>query len=233
MLSMFLMMLCTVSNSYSVGYPEPGDVQQTFAGNRKSLTLAVNKQGRMAIIPFDYYLATHAPKPEKTALVMPSETIMGAGVKNADQLGAFLMQHNHQIGREDAYTLASLYMEESGHEGVNTDVAFTQMCLETGFLRFDGDVDKGQYNYCGLGVTGKGEKGLSFRDSREGVRAHIQHLKAYASTQELKNELVDKRFYFVKRGSAQGICDLTGKWASDKHYDKKIRSLLNRLGQTN
>jgi len=65
------------------------------------------------------------------------------------------------------------------------------------------------------------------------VRAHIQHLKAYASTEKLNTELVDERFRFVKRGSATEISELTGKWATDKQYDKKIRNLLHRLSQSN
>ncbi len=70
-------------------------------------------------------------------------------------------------------------MTEAIQEGVNPDLAFIQMCHETGFLRFDGTVDKSQNNYCGLGATGNGVKGSTFLDQKEGVRAHIQHLKAY------------------------------------------------------
>ena len=114
-------------------------------------------------------------------------------------------------------------------EGVNHDIAFAQMCLETGFLRYGGDVKPGQYNFCGLGATGGGEPGLSFPDPRIGVRAHIQHLKAYGSTEDLNNDLVDPRFHFVVRGRAPTIQGLTGTWAADPRYSEKITAILKRL----
>ena len=179
------------------------------------------------ITPISYTKNTTKKKEPKT--VIPSEVIMNIGIINPNTLAEFLINTNKNIDLKYAQTLANIYIEEANHEGVNADIAFAQMCLETGFLRFDGTVDKYQNNFCGLGVTGNGEKGLTFKSPREGVRAHIQHLKAYASTSELKNKLVDKRFNFVKRGSAIHINELTGKWAVDKKYDNKIRSLLNRL----
>ena len=162
-------------------------------------------------------------------LKTPSERIMDKGNITSSTLANFLKNNNQNIDRVYIQNLADIYLEEANLEGVNHDIAFTQMCLETGFLRFDGTVDKHQNNFCGLGVVGNGVKGLKFKSVRQGVRAHIQHLKAYASTNDLNNKLVDSRFKFVKRGSVTYISGLTGKWATDSKYDKKIRSLLDRL----
>jgi len=194
----------------------------------------MERSGFHVVIPVNYYWATlNAEQIEVPSFFSPPEAIMGKGLTNVSRLEKFLLSNNQKVTPKDARNLAHIYWEESINEGVNPDVAFTQMCLETGFLRFDGTVDPQQNNFCGLGVTGNGVKGLSFSDPREGVRAHIQHLKAYASTEKLNGELVDQRFAYVKRGSAEEISDLTGKWAADKHYDTKIRSLLHRLYQTN
>ena len=180
-----------------------------------------------------YYITpTSYIKPNSKKVIIKtaySESIMGNGNINSSTLAMFLQNNNQNIDNNYAHVLAKLYIEEANNEGVNPDIAFTQMCLETGFLRFDGTVDKHQNNFCGLGVTGNGVKGLSFKDSQQGVRAHIQHLKAYASTQELKNELIDDRFKYVKRGSVTQLSGLTGKWAMDTNYDIKIRNLLTRL----
>ncbi|MCA1951165.1 MAG: hypothetical protein LDL24_11375, partial [Treponema sp.] len=59
--------------------------------------------------------------------------------------------------------------------------------------------------------------------------AHIQHLKAYGSTEGLRQPLVDPRFKYVRRGSAPTIHDLAGRWASDRAYGTKLEDLLNRL----
>ena len=158
-----------------------------------------------------------------------STLIMDVGHKKVVDLANFLLESNKNIKANQAYKLANIYVEEAVNEGVNPDIAFVQMCLETGFLHFGGDVDAVQNNFCGLGVTGNGVKGLSFKDERMGVRAHIQHLKAYASTKKLNNTLIDTRFNYVKRGIAPTINELDGKWAADKNYGKKITSLLQRL----
>lgn len=157
------------------------------------------------------------------------ETLEGHGKLSKERMMSFLWLHNTALSLRDADELVSLYISEASHEGINHDVAFVQMCLETGFLRFGGDVDRNQFNYCGLGATGNGEPGLSFTDVQEGVRAHIQHLKAYASTEKLNKELVDSRFAYVKRGSVKNIEQLTGSWAADPHYHHKLKSILQRL----
>lgn len=96
-----------------------------------------------------------------------------------------------------------IYQEECEAEGVNVAVAFCQAMKETKFLKFTGDVKVVQFNFAGLGATGNGATGLSFPDIRTGIRAQVQHLKAYASkSTELKNVCVDPRFGYVQRGSA-------------------------------
>lgn len=157
------------------------------------------------------------------------ERIMDSGQLSIERMLSFLWLHSQRLDLQYARQLTELYLKEAAAEGVNHDIAFGQMCLETGFLKYTGDVSQSQNNYCGLGATGNAEPGLSFASPQEGVRAHIQHLKAYGSTDSLHNELVDSRFRFVKRGSAQSIKELTGVWATDPVYDYKINSILKRL----
>ena len=169
--------------------------------------------------------APASPAPNLT----PSTHILSKGNLTAEMLSTFLLKNNPALNPYYALRLATVYKEEAADEGINTDVAFSQMCLETGFLKYGGDVSPGQNNFCGLGVTGHGVQGGSFADMRSGVRAHIQHLKAYASHANLTNPLVDQRFNYVKRGSAIKVNDLKGKWATDINYDKKIISLLKKM----
>ena len=157
------------------------------------------------------------------------EKIMDTGQLSMERMLSFLWLHNQKLDLQEARKLTQLYLDESRAEGVNHDIAFGQMCLETGYLKYTGDVGREQFNYCGLGATGDEEPGLFFTNSQEGVRAHIQHLKAYGSTDSLNNQLVDSRFRFVKRGSVQNITELTGNWASDPQYHHKINSILTRL----
>ena len=77
--------------------------------------------------------------------------------------------------------------------------------LETGWLTFGGDVSITQYNFAGLGATGGGVPGNSFSTIRKGIRAHIQHLKAYASKAPLNKKCVDPRFSYVTRGTCRYV----------------------------
>jgi hypothetical protein len=165
----------------------------------------------------------------------PPNYIMGKGIIECDKLSLFLFHNNPQVDLDFVLILAGLYIEEAEFEGVNHDIAFAQMCLETGFLRFGNLVTDDQNNFCGLGATGlpdadgNPEKGLYFPDPDTGVRAHIQHLKAYGSEEPVNLTLVNPRFRFVRRGSSPTIDGLAGTWAADTEYAVKIGVILKRL----
>ena len=140
-----------------------------------------------------------------------------------------------QGGAPNIETFCQLFLEEANAEGVRAEVAFAQAMLETGFLKYGRDVKPNQYNFAGLGATG-GVPGNDFIDVRTGIRAQIQHLKCYASTESLNNERVDKRWSDALRGKAEYVEYLsipsnpygTG-WAASSTYGQDIIKLLNQL----
>lgn len=170
---------------------------------------------------------TRTPEPRQAA--RQPVPIMGEGDVNQARLAGFLKKANPSLDRQECRNIAQIYIEEARAEGVNSDVAFCQMCLETNFLKYGGAVEADQRNFSGLGATGGGAGGATFYTVRSGIRAHIQHLKAYASKESLNHQRLDPRFHLVRRGSAPYVRDLTGTWATDPQYGDKILSLLKRL----
>jgi hypothetical protein len=148
---------------------------------------------------------------------------------DAEKLAAFLLKANSNADPEFVKKLSLLYIEEAALEGVDHDVAFAQMCLETGFLRYGGLVTSDMNNFCGLGALGPENPGERFPSPQMGVRAQIQHLKGYATSDPLNQELVDPRYKFVRYGSAPTIEGLVGTWAVDRGYAEKIVNILQRL----
>jgi len=155
--------------------------------------------------------------------------IMGSGSAKASDMASYLQMKNNRIDSNLASEIALIYLEEARAENINHDVAFAQMCIETGFLSYGGTAGAEQFNFCGLGVFNTATKGESFTDMRMGVRAHIQHLKAYASPVPPVNEIVDPRYKYVKKGSAKYVYQLTGKWATDPAYGRKVDKLTAEL----
>lgn len=158
--------------------------------------------------------------------------IMGKSVLTADKMNAYLKSIN-----PSAPLYADLYLTEGLAEGVRGDLAFCQSILETGYFKFEGSaVTLDQNNFCGMGVTKNGMKGNSFATPRLGIRAQIQHLKAYASTEPLNNPCIDTRFKYVERGCAPYIEWLgipenpKGKgWAAGANYGTKILTIYNNI----
>lgn len=153
-------------------------------------------------------------------------TIMGEAEVSVEQAESFL----HKINLNAPY-LALIYKEEAEIENVRWDVAFAQSILETGYFRFNNEVKIHQNNFAGLGALGNGVSGLSFATPRIGIRAQIQHLKAYGSKEPLNGENVDVRFKYVTRGSAIYVKDLSKKWAQDENYGAKIIKILEQMKQ--
>jgi hypothetical protein len=173
-------------------------------------------------------ISSLSPPPERPVPEVP-RLILGSGLIPADTLARFLGDINPQADKDQVGQLAVFYAEEAAAEGVNHDVAFAQMCLETGFLRYGGLVTPDMNNFCGLGAIGAAQPGERFPEPRIGVRAHIQHLKAYATESPLNRELVDPRYRWVRYGSAPTIRGLSGAWAADREYGEKIENILERL----
>lgn len=167
--------------------------------------------------------------PERPPAPTPPSAILGAGLVSGKELSDFLVAANPEADGAFAAELAALYVEESAVEGVNHDVAFVQMCLETGFLRYGGLVTEDMNNFCGLGSLGPEAPGERFPTPRLGVRAHVQHLKGYATAAPLEGALIDPRYRWILKGSAPSLQDLAGRWASDPRYGDKLEALLLRL----
>lgn len=192
--------------------------------------------GKVRIQVYAYYTDGGKEKLLSKKFSIPLYSIAGTSSTNAAQLVRYY--NSNQIypafyAQSDAPTievLAQIYIEECNAEGIRAEVAFAQAMKETGFLRYGGDVKINQYNFAGLGATGNGNPGNSFSSVREGVRAQIQHLKAYANNEALNNPSVDNRFGYVARGTAPyvewlGIHENPyGKgWAAADHYGYSLR----------
>ena len=181
---------------------------------------------------------------EEAAIVPGEYPVMGESSIKVSQMVQYYHANNQTYpgevlgngGAPDVETFCSIFYEEACAEGVRPEVAFAQTMKETGFLNFGGDVDVTQYNFAGLGTTGGGVPGNQFPDVRTGVRAQIQHLKAYATEEGLANPCVDERYGYVAKGSAPYVEWLGQKenpaglgWATGLNYGYDIVEMIKDM----
>ena len=189
----------------AVGTPYYMLIEHSFHTNTKA-TKWLSKDANLdklavaeADILAEFFGMESSTETEKTA-------IMGKTQATAQQMALFCRSKNStpQLTSCSLEQLAEMFIEEGEAEGVRGDVAFAQSLHETGYFKFGGIVLPTQNNYAGIGALNGNATGqaASFPDPRTGVRAQIQHLKAYASTEALVNECVDPRFSLVARGVA-------------------------------
>lgn len=165
--------------------------------------------------------------------------ITGEAAATVEQMRAYVRAVNPSVP-QSVIDMIPFYLSEGKAEGIRGDVAFAQSCLETGNFAFSGSaVTLDQNNFCGMGVTSNGMKGNSFDTPQLGIRAQIQHLKAYANSNPLVNGCIDPRFKYVSRGSAEfvewlGIQENPhGKgWAAGAKYGEKILNILDKITGT-
>lgn len=139
-------------------------------------------------------------------------------------------------GADSIETFCQMYYDEATAEGVRPEVAFAQTMKETGFLQYGGDASIEQFNFAGLGTTGNGVPGNSYPDVQTGIRAQIQHLKAYATSDSLNQECVDDRYEYVKKGSAPYVQWLGQQenpegvgWATGDNYGYDIVGMIEDM----
>lgn len=195
-----------------------------------------------------YYNKGYAPDDENVYL-----PIMGSTQTSVDQMVRYYNanasgydkfkskydgKYDGSLAKGGASTInqfAQIVYEEAIAEGVKPEVVFTQCMKETAFLKYGGEVNPNQYNFAGIGATGS-VHGATFENVRMGIRAQVQHLKAYGSLDKLINQCVDPRFNLVSRGSAKYVEWLGKKenptgsgWATSKNYGHYIVNMINVL----
>ena len=173
-----------------------------------------------------------------------SYTIMGETSSTEEQMIKNFQRSGYEYpaeelekgGAGDLAVFCKIIKEEAEAEGVRAEVLFVQAMKETGWLQFGGDVKITQFNFGGLGATGNGEPGETFPDVRTGLRAQVQHLKAYASEEDLVNECVDTRFTYVTRNCAPYVEWLGSQenpnhvgWAASERYGYELVEMIHTL----
>ena len=131
--------------------------------------------------------------------------------------------------------LTDHFIREGRAEGVAGDWAYAQSIVETGYFAFSAAVPPSFNNFSGLGATGGGVLGNRFPTAQIGVRAQMQHLRAYAdptvTVDRLAYPLVDLRFTaVVPKGKAPYWEQFgNGIWAAGSCYFDAIAGVRSRL----
>jgi hypothetical protein len=170
--------------------------------------------------------------------------VMGPSAVTADELADWYATTGQKPDLPiSVRQLAGYFIQEGAAEGVRGDIAFAQSILETGYFTFPsgGQVRPSHNNYGGLGAVDGGNSPNSFRSPQIGVRAQIQHLRAYAdptvTEANLAFPLESPRFHLVSpKGRAPTWEDMGGvapdgkvNWASDPQYGAKILDIFGRI----
>ena len=158
------------------------------------------------------------PKPAESVMSSDDNMIMGGAVATQEQCVRYLLRNNpYPKLNVSPQELVAYYYEEGSRAGIRPDIAFAQALKETGYFRYGGTVVPAQNNYCGLGTTSATVRGAYFATPRLGVKAHIQHLLAYASTEKPDDNIVDPRYDLVRNSYGEKTLtrwqDLNGRWA--------------------
>ena len=138
--------------------------------------------------------------------------------------------------------IGALYKKHGEAWRVRWDYAFFQMVIETNYLLFrrgdgsPGDVSSRQNNFAGIGATGGGVPGDSYRDVSTGVLAQIQHLVAYSGerlaapvaprTQLKQDDIISES---MRLGRPVTFADLRNRWAADRNYARSIETIADRF----
>lgn len=236
------------------GWVKVGDYWYWFSGSGAMLT------GYQQINGTWYYMNKKGNDkgPEGALTYTGVTSIMGTSMLGTDKATVVQKMVNQYVksnaiypsealavgGAPDIVTFCGILYDEAVAENIKPEIMYAQAMLETGYLKYGGIVQVWQFNFGGLGaVDGNASGGCAtFPDVRTGLRAQVQHLKAYASKETLNNSCVDPRFNMVTRGTAPYVEWLGQKenpnvnskgdsygWASGESYGFNIMSMINRM----
>jgi len=147
------------------------------------------------------------------------------GISKQEDIVALIASRNRKTPRWYIIDVVETYFIEAEFENINRDIAIAQMLYATDYLN---DVQRtAVYNYSGMLNEG-------FCNKTTGIRAHIQHLKFYATGELVDNKRnVDPRYPVLKAkqylGKVKTLEDLCKKWSETPEYLSNIRSKLDEI----
>ena len=184
------------------------------SGEAEPKELSLQERIQRILHPEDFM----PPKPAEVVMSSDDNMIMGGAVATQEQCVRYLLRNNpYPKLNVSPQELVAYYYEEGSRVGIRPDIAFAQALKETGYFRYGGTVVPAQNNYCGLGTTSATVRGAYFATPRLGVKAHIQHLLAYASTEKPDDNIVDPRYDLVRKSCGEKTLkrwqEWNGRWA--------------------
>ena len=212
-----------VSEPKVIKLADKKDAQAQKNTKAKTNSMLVEKDGK------SYFLGTELPADYKTI------SIYGEAEVTKKQAVAYIKQTNPKVRLAcSVEELVDFYWQEAEREEVRPDLALAQSLVETGTYAYGGDVHHNQNNFCGLGTTGGGVKGATFKTPELGVRAHIQHLLAYTQKKRPQTKIVDPRYELahnirMERGMVDTWYGLNGTWAMGSMYCEKIMATYQKM----
>lgn len=212
-----------VSEPKVIKLADKKDAQAQKNTKAKTNSMLMEKDGK------SYFLGTELPADYKTI------SIYGEAEVTKKQAVAYIKQTNPKVRLAcSVEELVDFYWQEAEREEVRPDLALAQSLVETGTYAYGGDVHHNQNNFCGLGTTGGGVKGATFKTPELGVRAHIQHLLAYTQKKRPQTKIVDPRYELahnirMERGMVDTWYGLNGTWAMGSMYCEKIMATYQKM----
>ena len=212
-----------VSEPKVIKLADKKDAQAQKNTKAKTNSMLVEKDGK------SYFLGTELPADYKNI------SIYGEAEVSKKQAVAYNKQTNPKVRLAcSVVELVDFYWQEAEREEARPDLALAQSLVETGTYAYGGDVHHNQNNFCGLGTTGGGVKGATFKTPELGVRAHIQHLLAYTQKKRPQTKIVDPRYELahnirMERGMVDTWYGLNGTWAMGSMYCEKIMATYQKM----
>ncbi|MCL4385349.1 MAG: DUF4214 domain-containing protein [Cyanobacteria bacterium] len=174
--------------------------------------------------------------------ITSSTSIIGYSNVTKDELINMFIKHNTNAGAVDrAKRLADFYILYGQKFNIRADIAWAQMCHETGFLAFTGDVKPEQNNFAGIGATGGGVPGNSFATEELGVIAHYIHLAWYLLPNHLDIKDSNGDLYCSSKydprhfnnthnyNGSSSLSSLNSRWGASSTYANKIIQFANEI----
>jgi len=192
------------------------------------LACFISYQGGAQTNPDSEYTNTPAyTNPADSAIF--SKKIVSTGSLKYDKVLAYVRDKNPSLDHMDIAVIDS-YFKLSG--SINIDIAIAQMLYYTDFFK---RIDRVQTcNYGGLSNTPPNFYGDFKGQVTDGIKAHIQHLRAYAHEPlGLREKIVDPRFDLAFKLGKQGIDfgQVFINWSADPEYGQKIVNIIRDLYQ--